>query len=498
MNRSEIAEKFRLFPSNKALSGEKISVCILSLLAALGIVTFPAKVSILLFILLLAGVVIIRCWNWFPLFLLLFIWYVPGQTVPGGLLENYMALKWSTYIIIPLLFAGYFISEFLKAKWDMTPIIIPLILIALCIVFSAFINGSNLLNTLSAFGLYLRYPLLFLVFVNMNLKEPVIKKIIQLFLLLTLIQIPEILFRRFSMGISGDLLSWSLGPWGTFPLGIYCIYSISIVTAMALNTGFKWYYILLLVAFMSPAGIGEIKALIICAPIVMLVVLLGIKRSDIFIRRGIPILFLLIVIVFWIFTHWENFAGSNALIEFFVNIKYLFLSDRRSIDLLSINRLGQIFLIWEIISDNFKNLLFGFGPGSSLAGNLLGTPGIVALLITGHSGHPSGQLVAVLGDLGLLGLLLHLALFSVILNFSFRCLKEVKDEKYKVIALAFLGMWVFYVLLGPLYNLVWRYDVSSFIFWFIATVIYRKTKESRKLAAASHPSGQGHEKLADQ
>jgi len=75
---------------------------------------------------------------------------------------------------------------------------------------------------------------------------------------------------------------------------------------------------------------------------------------------------------------------------------------------------------------------------------------------------------------------------------------SVKDKKYKVLALAFLGMWVFYVILGPLYNLVWRYDVSSFMFWFIAAVIYRKTKESRKLAPASHPFGQGNENLADQ
>lgn len=471
------APKFRLSLGNESLLSEKFLVCILALLAGLGISTFPPKVSVLFFLVTLVSVVIIRFWKWWPLFLLLFIWYVPGQTAPGGLLENYLAIKWSTYIIIPLLFAGYFIPRFLKGKWDMTPIIIPLMLIVLCIFLSAFINGSNLLNTASAFGIYLRYPLLFLVFVNMRLEEFVIKKVIHIFLFLTLLQIPEVLARHFFWDVSGDMLSWTLGPWGTFPLGIYCIYSICITSADALITGLRWYHPLVLTAFMIPAGIGEIKMLIICAPIVFLVVLLGKTKLNIFVKRGVPLLFALIISAWLIYANWERLAGYDILSTFIDNIKHLFLSGSRSVDPLRINRLGQVFLIWDIISGNLKNLLFGFGPGSSLSGNLLGTPGIVELLKSG----PSGQVVAVMGDLGIFGLLLHLVLFLIVLKFALGYLKGAKEESYKVLATAFLAMWAFYVLLGPIYNLIWRYDGGSFIFWFVAAVIYRKIRKTENL-----------------
>lgn len=470
-------QKFELFTSNESLLGEKILVLILASLSGLVISTFPQKISVLFFLVTLVGTAFIRYWKWWPLFLLLFIWYVPGQTAPGGLLENYIAIRWLTYIIIPLLFVGYFIPIFLKDKWDMTPIFIPLMLIVLCISISAFINGSNLFNTASAFGIYLRYPLLFLVFVNMRIEESVIKKVIQLIIILTLLQIPEVLARHILWDISGDMLSWTLGPWGTFPLGIYCIYSICIVSAIALITGLRWYHPLLLTAFIIPAGIGEIKMLIICAPIVLLVVLLKAKKLNIFVKKGIPLLFAIIMGAWLMYANWEKLAGYDILNSFLLDIKHLFLSTSKSVDPLRINRIGQVFLIWDIISDNFKKILFGFGPGSSLAGNFLDAPGVVDYLKSG----PSGQLVAIMGDLGILGLILYLGLLLVVLNFAFRYLKEGKEEWYKALATAFLAMWVFYVVLGPIYNLIWRYDGSSLIFWFVSAVIYKKIKELRNL-----------------
>jgi hypothetical protein len=431
------------------------------------------------FLLLIALVLIVGPWKEYLLIVfLIIVWYIPGQTAPGGILENFLVMRWVSHIAIPLMVAYYFARSLVrKTKWDLSPFFLPMIFIFCLIFISAIYNRSNLLDFASCVSIYLRYPLFFLLLINWDIKDSSLEKIIPVFFILLLAQIPETLLRALIWGMRGDAISYTLGSLGSFPLGIYCLYAIAFLTAQATITGLKFYHLLLISIFLLIAGFGEIKALFIFSGPLIFSIFLFSTTSTKNIFRVISISAIVALIICLVFKNWEILTGggANLLGEIVLYVKLLF-EGRPSYELPYISRIDQIGIICNMLSSSLTNLLIGFGPGSSLAGNFSGTPGVVAAAMSKMiwAGALIIQYVAVVGDLGLLGLIAFGFLFFRIFKFIFNCNSVFVNSKYRVYTRAFVGVFVFYSLLGPLYNIVWRYDGSNFIMWVLLAILYRR------------------------
>ncbi|MGB9721381.1 MAG: hypothetical protein ACPL28_07900 [bacterium] len=426
-------------------------------------------------------------WEWLPVVLLVIIWYIPRQAVPNGLLEKYLFVRWLTVILIPMLLF-FQIFKIVRKKGCILPpfgIIIPLIILVVLYFISGMVNNSKFIEIIGSILLYIRYPLLFFIFINMELPEDKFNIFIKVFLFLLTLQIPECFYRFFVLGISGDFLSFTLGPWGHFDLGVYSIYAICLIVAYSCIYKFSWLHLTVVVLLFILAIMGEIKTLVISIPIVAFVIVLyyfrnskGMKRALTF---SLPALF--IIGVYSITQFWGNIhKTSGNMLQTYLTLIFEVISrpdiliNPQGLSYESSRFLGSAFVL-DYLKNNSLNLLFGVGPGSLMAGNFLGIPGKIFDI-------PQylNQIAVIIGEIGVLGLMIFLWLNINLFRLIIRPNVDAQERTIKIIALAMVGMWIFYVFLGPFYDLVWRHDSPNYFFWSFIAYLFNKNKKSNDLS----------------
>lgn len=425
-----------------------------------------------------------------PVILFVVVWYVPGLCDPGGVLAQFSILRWISYIIIPVIALFYFITDLAKGRfWDISFIGLPMLFILAVIIISSIHNKCNMKDFLSGILLYLRYPLLFLLFINWRIKDRSLEWIIPLFFVLLLLQIPEVFYRAFVMGFRGDRITYSLGAFGTYRLGIYCLYAAAITAASYSTTGIKWYHLILLILFPLVAAVGEIKALFLFL-LPMLAVVMLMSRSQLYFRvlrfvakRNRFAHILMIVptscAILYVYNNWDSLARGRVnqlgqVIDFlagsFANVG--------SAELPYNVRIDQIEIVFRMLTDSFGSFFLGFGPGSALAGNFSGIPGKVASILSAQtfSNGSITQLGSTAGELGILGLMCFAFLFIRIFSFLKHCRCDPRIHninKYWVYCNGTFGILMFYAVLGPWYLNVWRFDESNFLMYTFLAILYR-------------------------
>ncbi len=425
---------------------------------------------------------LIKKWNELPLILLPLVWYLPEQTSAGRLLENYIFIRWFTIVLIPVVI----LIEVLRRRDLFKTMTVGKILPAIAFfifftVLSAIINNISWVETLGYLAVYLRYPLFYILLININWEEKTAQKFVVLFLFLIFIQLPEVLYRHYALGITGDDISWSLGAWGTTNLGIYSIYASSIIVAHGLHTRFTIWHIFGNILLLLFALFGEIKSIVIWLPMTILITIyLHPFKTRVKTYSVIFIALLIGVICFRVFyTNWQKLHGRN--IASILQTTYLTLEGEVATETkYSAYRLGILIRIWEEIQSNTTSLIFGVGPGSSLVGNFFGRPGRITQVLTNTKDTPN-QIASTILDVGIGGLILYYFILIVLLfNIRKRVLANNNNPSklFNILKTAYPGMIFYYLFIGPLYHPVWRFDAASFIFYFVSAEIYRRSTVS--------------------
>ncbi len=397
-----------------------------------------------------------------PIIFLLITWYIPRQTVPGGLLDNYITLRWITFILIPVIFICFLLYKLRSnTKIHVANILFPMISVLGVIIFSGLMNQSSLLEIAFTILIYLRYPLLFIVFLNMDIDKDVLRSFLKVFFFLVIIQIPEVFYRFFVMGIRWDNISWTLGPWGTFDLGVYMIYATAIIVASGLVVRIKLSYIILIICFFLIAVMGEIKMFIFFTPVVASFVIYNcfkkkISKKNLYSAIGL----ITVIVVGFIFSvNWYEKVFPESVGSI--------LNPKEG------GRISRISALPDIISKvemDASNFLIGWGPGSSLTGEYLAEKGIISKFPIVYK----NQFAETFVDIGIIGMITYFwLLISLIIGFR-KHIKVEDDKNYTFLNHAIIGMWLFFAILGPMYDLVWRHDSSNFIFYFLAAVLYNR------------------------
>jgi hypothetical protein len=449
-----------------------------------GFICFNSFIAALLMIILLFIVVLVfsdAAWRWLPVILLPIVWYLPEHTAPGGLLEDVLIIRWITVILIPSLFTLLFFKYLISRRKFYFPLILPVLFILVTSLLSTMANDNDYLNLLGYWGLYLRYPLFFILLVNTKTPERISKYFFAFFILLTLIQIPEVIIRYLTIGVTTDNVSYTLGPYGTYAIGVYFIYAFSLLMAHVLAVRLSLLHMLLVLSFFLVAWIGEIKSVLLGIPIIAIIMSVLFKKQAISnyiaankIVKGSIITVLAFAAFAFIYYYWEYILpGNDTLTRFFDEFAYyLHGSGTYKSDLYRINRLGSIALAYDFIDNSTSTLLLGLGPGSSFAGNIVGLPGRVADLF--DQSFMVTQINASLLDVGLLGLCGWIWYFKGFFSIQKQALKLIDNKMTAIVVNGAWGFLFFYIIFGPLYNIVWRSDAASYVFYFMMAYIYNK------------------------
>ncbi len=431
---------------------------------------------------------VMKHWKWMPLLLLIILWYIPRQTVPGGVLENFIILRWTTVFLIPPIVVVQLIRMAIREQAvKLTNIILPLSIYTVFCICSGLINGVSFVELSGSLVLYIRYPLLYIALVNMDIQKDIMKSFFRLFIFLLAIQIPECLFRFLALGIYGDHISWTLGPWGHFDLGVYAVYGAALVVASDTIKRVKWYHLVFVSLLVAVALIGEIKALAFSIPVVSLFTIYAsfrqAKKRKYFLAISLSVFFVILVLISYAF--WEKvhqFSGNTLALYFGKLSNFMhdpsLLINPEEVDVSSSRFLGSAF-VWNYLKNDWRMLLFGTGPGSLLAGNFLGTPGRIFEEVPFLN-----QISVMLGDTGIIGLVLYFWILVCLLKMILAVNRTTQDDDIRVISAALFGMWVFYALLGPFYDLVWRHDSPNYIFFFFVAFLYNYRRGEEKEVSA--------------
>lgn len=419
-------------------------------------------------------------WKWLPIVLLIIVWFIPRQAVPNGILEKFLYLRWLTVFLIPLIFVVQLFKTYSAGEKFVAPptIVIPISAISLCYFISGIVNNMSTIEVIGSLILYLRYPLFFLVFINMKNDLQDAKKFLFTFFILIILQIPECLYRFFALNVSGDFLSFTLGPWGAFDLGVYAIYAVSIIVGYNIIYGFKLPYIFLVFLLFIIAILAEIKAFVFAIPLISLIIILYSFRKKIVHNRLAILTFVVVIAIalIYIFQYWGRVhrSSGNMIAYYFqiitdviANPSVLVSTGKFETDP-STRFLGSGFIV-EHLKNSRQSLLLGAGPGSLMAGSFTGNPGKLYDL-------PKylNQLAVTIGEVGILGLIAFLWLLLNIFKMIRNVYNTTEDSYSRFMSLALFGMWFFYTILGPFYDLVWRHDSPNLIFWFLLATIYRQ------------------------
>lgn len=444
--------------------------------------------------------VILRHWDWMPVVLLPILWYIPRQTASGGLLEDYLILRWATVFIIPLIVLVQFIKVTGKSRsLKLSNIALPLAAFAAFSVCSAIFNNVAFLGLLGSLILYIRYPLLFIAFINMDIPRNVVKIFSRLFLFLVIIQIPECIYRYAALGITVDHISWTMGPWGHFDLGIYMVYAVALIAAFGLVKRFSWLHIAVFAFLFTLALLGEIKAFILSAPVVSVFTIYAVLRQK---RRPNEkqVLKRLLVVLFPVFFLVLSYCGvavwgrihpgrSDTLTPFVQNLPAIlahplsFLQGDKMAH--SAGRISGGAVVWSYLKKDWGMLMFGLGPGSALAGNFFARPGGLFKM----SLPILNQIGALLAEVGIIGLALYFWMLLRLAHTIVTANTVIEDADLRILSASLVGMWVFYAVLGPFYDLVWRHDAPNYILYFFAAVIYNSVQNKRAPLAIQNRYG---------
>jgi len=410
---------------------------------------------------------------------LLLLWFIPPQTAPGGLLAAYPAARWAGVLLIPAL-AGAMLARDAMRKRSLTlpPFTLPLLAVAALILISALVNHSDVVDTLGSFLLYLRYPVFAIAVLNSGVSETRIRSLTRWFLALVALAIPEVVVRYALGGTAGDSVSWSLGPWGHRDLGIYCVYALCLLAAKVSSRGLRPALLVFMALLFVPALLGEIKALLLFGPIcVGLVLLVAGSLSRTIARRTLAGLVVGVTAAVVLMTWATSWQGSNNTVQPLVaQVRQLASGTTDSTQvLLQMNRIGPTIRATQALQEA-DQLALGAGPGSSLAGTATGRPGqLTEVLSWGVT-----QVSAAVWDIGLVGVAAIMTMLITVLPAILRTARGAANPATREVGAAMFGMWVFYALLGPQYDLVWRIDSSSFLFWtLLAYILARQSHWSR-------------------
>jgi len=419
--------------------------------------------------------------GYIPLIILCYIWLVAGRADPGDLFQNLPIIRWFTYVLIPLLLQMAILIVAVRGKYRKTVVDRAVFLLLLLMLFSTFLNGAPWIDFFYGMGVYLRYPLLFMLFCNIPSSITKARGFTIAFSILFVLVALEAIFNFVVFDKYQDNTFFSLGVrWGTGNAGIIFAAAVSLVVAHALVKGFRYFHTLLLALILVAASIASIRTTLVFSGLIALTVF-AVQKQWIA-ARGLAVASVLFTL---------SILAAALLDWHAILAPFPFLSE---ID--PGYRMEYIREVIRQISDT-GNLLLGAGPRSMNPGTVQSAGSLYSYFLINREWVVElgdNQYVKGFAELGVAGMIVYWYMLYCVLSVAWKnwiFLRESLFNFYwlKIVNLAFFGIWIFYAGFGLFSNDLWRVDASSLVFWFYGAVIAFDLRRNRSTYRSVPESG---------
>ena len=398
---------------------------------------------------------------WLPSLLLIYLWLVVGQTDPGAPLESVRFLRWISYPAIGVAVAITWVYVMTVGKLRTTGIEIHLALVMGVLCLSGLVNDTRPSEILLGAAIYLRYPLLFLLLVNVGDYLRGYSAFIRLFVLIAVAVSLEGIANNLVLGLHQDRTYISLGPFaGTSTAGVFLLYLGCLIWSDCLVRRIRAYHLVGVLLILAAAYIASIRAtLALVLP--MGVFLYLVHQRFIGTRLVIAISLFGVcgtTICAWLLWH---SASGDLSIPTQVSPQY---------------RLSYIGAVMDELV-NSGALWLGVGPLSMSPASVASEGAFYALFQEEMLSVARGgvnQYVKAFAEMGVIGFAIYWLMLVKVLRVVYRGQRDADFRNHldRTASLAFVGLWLHFSSIGLLYNDFWRFEASALVFWTIAAHVH--------------------------
>ena len=399
---------------------------------------------------------------------------------PDAPLRDYGFLKWFSAWATCLLVATT-VAKNARGRLNIYGLSLPVCILMAWVVLSAVRNGSTPGVTLVWLVFHLKYVFFLLYLNNLSLRVETVAVLLRATVILGSLLVVEGYIRTaLDLYDHPDQLSSFLGPHGTVNVGFVCCIAIIYLTACALVKR-KWSCLLLGFALVSIAVPGEIKALTISGPLMAAVVYFAHARG---MSLRIPLAkwtfgCAVVGVVFWglalLYLRFRNPETSVVMLTLIDNFQ-TWLREGGSLHEAQLNRLSTVAEVVVQLREDPTSFWLGRGPGATF--------GSARQFVIEH--HSWNQIGKMLADIGVMGTALYVWMLTKLSIPGWRMLKRLGsyEDKHRILILTFAGVSVYYVVVAPMYDQVWRYDAVGFVFFALISGLYRLRMEAQASSLA--------------
>jgi hypothetical protein len=392
---------------------------------------------------------------------------------------------WMSEFVILLLFAKAIILKTLRKERIHLKFVGIMLFFTFIMWTSYQFHATTFLHTVLFYRLVIRFYLLFLAIINLDLDEKFVETVTKILIFLFIIQIPTAAVKVFFVGIGEEAIG-TYATHGGGPSAVIPLIAISFMFAFYFYHKPSVWYIVMAVGFVAFGVIGGKRGLFLYIPVVVL--FLGLYMRERFKKAVVYVVIGAIIVILTGYIsirlmptlNPQHRVGGEVDLDFVKT--YLLRYTMARYEGASGGRVISTIQIYEILRDEgLSALLFGLGPGSYIETlfESLKTTYVETHSLPIEYGVPGSSWLAI--QVGYVGSLIYHLLFIAILIYASRFFHSETDPYWKAYALGMVGFSFVMFLISATYWAVFIDDMLPMVYFILAGFLVWKKMEKNKI-----------------
>lgn len=456
---SSIALPFALgYVLSRAIVNKNYYVMLVVAIAFVGFLVLKSNIISISVILFLAFF-----GNWFQA-----LGILPGQFI------------WLVEVIIVALFLKAVFLKILAGEKIQLKYICTVLLFLSIVLISLVLNSTSFIYVSLFLRLLIRYYLLYLALINLELSEKSIKLLTKLLVFLFIIQIPTAIVKYFHYGQGEQAI-------GTYEFSAGALSTVLPLIALSFCFAFYFFYkrsrlyLLLALSFIIFGVIGGKKAIIIVVPVLVLFLGFFIRGQSknvlrYFLWGSLIVIFAAFISVRFIGRLNPQEHGEKSVFKYLSG--YFMAYETNVYEGQSVGRIATTKNVFHILEDSgFEKLLFGLGPGSYIKTRFGGLKENVMASLPIMYGITGFTWLAL--QVGYVGAFFYLGLFYIMLIGFLHFYKREEKPYWKSVGFGMFGFSFVMLFINIFYAPIIFDDLVPLVFFLLSAFLERmKAKRS--------------------
>ncbi|MGE3063052.1 MAG: hypothetical protein AB7T10_05400 [bacterium] len=358
-------------------------------------------------------------------------------------------------------------------------------LLYISFVIISFVLGREVLPLkIKGFVIYIKYPILFMTLMRLNLDSKAFKDLIKVVIFFAAAQVPTSVF-QFMRGNSADWCGGFLTRYASGSNAVLMTMMFLLILGWIMVDKLRMRYVFMSIFFMIPLVLSSARAgfifFIVSIIFMFLVYMLHIKYSSAYamLFTIVGILILLVAFYYVLLYIVPIFEPQNANTVSLISSPDMIKKDMTGrYQGGQLRRWSSVMFAYNYLTSDILNLIVGNGPGTVAISGNFGWSSFMQQFEPIFD--PSVSLPTFLLELGIGGVIIMIAIFFYVIYFSLTKAIYIEDKFLRVVGFALSGISVI-MIFASVYTNVWDQEALQLVYWlFVASIVEPASKAVKK------------------